>query len=177
MKVSCDLMLYWNEKQSQVYKIGNHARCDLMLYWNEKQSSPRIGRERRVVIWCSIEMRNSALWPSTRPIQVWFDALLKWETGAKSSGEWGWSLWFDALLKWETVSWTDIGSESGCDLMLYWNEKQLNMNVRAEGTVVIWCSIEMRNSRQIGACPEPAVVIWCSIEMRNSMSTQKRVTQ
>ena len=164
---SCDLMLYWNEKQFLIGKgskcavviwcsiemrnstewrpsiskalwfdallkwetVGKKtleqvAGCDLMLYWNEKQWQRGRGVGRAVVIWCSIEMRNSAASTINLRYRLWFDALLKWETVGRGILSAPSELWFDALLKWETVLLIRSISMSGCDLMLYWNEKQ-----------------------------------------------------
>jgi len=121
----CDLMLYWNEKQYYGIHTITGNGCDLMLYWNEKQSAKILQKPSTVVIWCSIEMRNSGSTRTVRQVVVviwcsiemrnscmsvagtvavlWFDALLKWETVKNTETLIQILLWFDALLKWETV--------------------------------------------------------------------------
>ncbi len=143
---SCDLMLYWNEKQFPPVACPSPPCCDLMLYWNEKQCRPFGPFWTEVVIWCSIEMRNSrgAFRRAFAP------------------------LWFDALLKWETVTLVERVTTSSCDLMLYWNEKQYVARTEQE---VVRCDLMLYwNEKQSESlrmeCAQ--VVIWCSIEMRNS---------
>ena len=119
--------------------------CDLMLYWNEKHYKRDHAARHVVVIWCSIEMRNTLLpslylltqlwfdallkWETLAPLAVvvdvrlWFDALLKWETLKQRLVVEAVGLWFDALLKWETLTRGASRARRGCDLMLYWNEK------------------------------------------------------
>ena len=248
-----DALLKWETVGAAT--AGDRGGCGLMLYWNEKQYGRSGQKLFCVVIWCSIEMRNSERLEEWRSQELWFDALLKWETVRQNGDEpdrgcdlmlyWNekqylqdqewrnavviwcsiemrnsffrvWCvllwLWFDALLKWETVLHLKFRTDGGCDLMLYWNEKQftvcllfksngcdlmlywnekqytilslapnvrcdlmlywnekqfLALRTRANG-VVIWCSIEMRNSHFLPFPNMRNVVIWCSIEMRNS---------
>ncbi len=121
-----------------------------------------------VVIWCSIEMRNSQDIIYAIDNLLWFDALLKWETVTR--------IWptskcrCDLMLYWNEKQ-LDVGRvdrRDRCDLMLYWNEKQSLRLARHGVFVVIWCSIEMRNSVSDVTDNPGCVVIWCSIEMRNS---------
>ena len=123
---------------------------------------------KRVVIWCSIEMRNSSLLPVPSLVALWFDALLKWETVLSEFLKIAQQLWFDALLKWETVEVKTSETRLGCDLMLYWNEKQsfkaLNQRQKSCDLMLYW-NEKQYHQRRPRDCP---VVIWCSIEMRNS---------
>ena len=119
-----------------------------MLYWNEKQSRAVFRSLICVVIWCFIEMRNNH----------------------KADAHDRQLLWFDALLKWETIYFATPTIKGGCDLMLYWNEKQYQQAVAECRHVVIWCFIEMRNNFIMPEIAATYVVIWCFIEMRNNLA-------
>ncbi len=186
----CDLMLYWNEKQWTSIATPARSCCDLMLYWNEKQlvhfklrrvtvviwcsiemrNSDDLHRQRHpgVVIWCSIEMRNSfrAAFRAGARVVIWCSIEMRNSIGASQNN--CARLWFDALLKWETVRESPRVRSPGCDLMLYWNEKQYGQLQRRRlpscDLMLYW------NEKQYIECNESliTVVIWCSIEMRNS---------
>ena len=122
-----------------------------------------------VVIWCSIEMRNSANGGAHRahPVVIWCSIemrnSLKVDERVLQSG-------CDLMLYWNEKQCDKVvkSKRIGCDLMLYWNEKQSRCDCVEGLGVVIWCSIEMRNSALQGLHFRFNVVIWCSIEMRNS---------
>ena len=189
-KRRCDLMLYWNVKQSSCVAVARSSCCDLMLYWNVKQCRTHATANKRAVIWCSIEMWNSKYYASRWFPVLWFDALLKCETvgvGVPIG-----ALRCDLMLYWNVKQYplAKRRDRVGCDLMLYWNVKQLEKargqscaccdlmlywNVKQSRYqrlwrpyVVIWCSIEMWNSKKPPIGQRKDVVIWCSIEMWNS---------
>ena len=128
--ICCDLMLYWNEKQLSFRRARSSCSCDLMLYWNEKQWRVEIHCHRFVVIWCSIEMRNSPYALGTPIVMLWFDALLKWETVVLQVRRKVYSC--DLMLYWNEKQcppcrrWLSLR----CDLMLYWNEKQWDESIQ-----------------------------------------------
>ena len=183
-------MLYWNEKQLSTAPL----KMPWVVIWCsiEMRNSVSCWQWCRteVVIWCSIEMRNSDKSITGQRLMLWFDALLKWETVTTTpSGE---TECCDLMLYWNEKQWRERQRLriSSCDLMLYWNEKQFEARTRSAATccdlMLYWNEKQWNESMSdIDLCCDLMlywnekqyflkrwylffVVIWCSIEMRNS---------